>query len=176
LFCRNNGWAISTSQGKQTASSSFAVKAVAYGFPGVRVDGNDLLAVIAATEDAVKRARAGEGPTFIEGVTYRRGGHSSSDDPNVYRDPAEVTAWEAHDPLERWRRYLVGRGLWTQAMHEQYTKEINDEIAAALKQAEGLGLPPVESMFDDVFAELPPHLVEQRAECLSGPRAKHGHG
>jgi TPP-dependent pyruvate/acetoin dehydrogenase alpha subunit len=142
----------------------------------VRVDGNDLLAVIAVTEDAVKRARAGEGATLIEGVTYRRGGHSSSDDPNVYRDPAEVTAWEANDPIERWRRHLVKRGLWSQELHDQYTKEINDEIMAALKHSEEVGPPPLESMFEDVFAEMPSHLVEQQAECLAAPRAKSGHG
>ncbi len=176
FFCRNNGWAISTARDKQTASPSFAVKAMAYGMPGVRVDGNDLLAVIAVMQDAVARARAGEGPTLIEAVTYRRGGHSSSDDPNVYRDPAEVTAWEANDPIERWRRYLVKRNLWTQSLHDQYAKEITGEILEALKHAEHLGMPPIESMFDDVFAEIPPHLVEQREECLAAPRAKSGHG
>ncbi len=176
FFCRNNGWAISTSRDKQTASKSFAIKALAYGMPGIRVDGNDLLAVIAVVGDAAKRARAGEGPTLIEAVTYRRGGHSSSDDPSQYRDPAEVTAWEENDPIERWRRYLVGRGLWSEKIHEQYSKEITDEILDALKHAETVGAPPVESMFDDVFAELPAHLAEQKAELLSLPRAKSGHG
>jgi 2-oxoisovalerate dehydrogenase E1 component alpha subunit len=175
FFCRNNGWAISTSRDKQTAARSFAVKAVGYGMPGVRVDGNDLLAVIAVVSDAAERARAGEGPTLIEAVTYRRGGHSSSDDPSQYRDPAEVTRWEAHDPIERWRRFLVGRGLWNEAMHERFTKEITDEILEALKHAETVGPPSVETMFDDVFATLPPHLAEQRAELLAQPRAKSGH-
>jgi pyruvate dehydrogenase E1 component subunit alpha len=176
FFCRNNGWAISTAGERQTASKSFAVKALAYGMPGVRVDGNDLLAVIAVVGDAAERARNGDGPTLIEAVTYRRGGHSSSDDPNVYRDPAEPKAWEAHDPIERWRRHLVSRGLWTQALHDQYTKELTDEILDALKHAETLGPPAVETMFDDVFAELPPHLAEQRAELLALPRHKPGHG
>jgi pyruvate dehydrogenase E1 component alpha subunit len=176
FFCRNNGWAISTSRDKQTASPSFAVKAMAYGMPGVRVDGNDLLAVIAVMQDAVARARAGEGPTLIEAVTYRRGGHSSSDDPNVYRDPAEVQAWEANDPIERWRRYLVKRNLWKQSLHDQYAKEITAEILDALKHAEHLGLPAVETMFDDVFADMPPHLAEQRDELMAAPRAKSGHG
>ncbi len=176
FFCRNNGWAISTSAARQTASRSIAVKAMAYGVPGVRVDGNDLLAIISVVEEAVERARRGDGPTLIEAVTYRRGGHSSSDDPNVYRDPAETKAWEANDPIERWRRYLAHRGLWSEQLHEQYTKEITDEILEALAHVEKVGMPPVESMFDDVFAELPPHLVEQRAECLALPRAKSGHG
>ena len=176
FFCRNNGWAISTPGNKQTAARSIAIKALAYGMPGIRVDGNDLLAVIAVMQDAVARARAGEGPTLIEAVTYRRGGHSSSDDPSVYRDPAEPKQWEAKDPLERWRRYLETRKLWTQELHDQYTQEITDELMAAVKRAGDLGNPPVESMFDDVFSEIPPHLQEQKAELMSLPRAKPQHG
>jgi pyruvate dehydrogenase E1 component alpha subunit len=176
FFCRNNGWAISTPGNRQTASKSIAVKALAYGMPGVRVDGNDLLAVIAVMQDAVERARRGEGPTLIEAVTYRRGGHSSSDDPSVYRDPAEPKQWEAKDPLERWRRHLERRGLWTQALHDQYQQEITEELMAAIKHAAEVGNPPVESMFEDVFADVPPHLVEQREELLALPRAKSGHG
>ena len=113
---------------------------------------------------------------MIEARTYRRGGHSSSDDPTQYRDPAEVAAWETNDPIERWRRYLVKRGLWTQAIHDQYATEITDEMMAALKTAESLGPPPLETIFSDVFAKLPPHLVEQQAELLNGPRPKVGHG
>ncbi len=176
FFCRNNGWAISTSERQQTASNGFAIKAVAYGMPGVLVDGNDLLAIIAVMQDAVARARAGEGPTMIEARTYRRGGHSSSDDPSQYRDPAEVAAWETNDPIERWRRYLVKRGLWTQAIHDQYASEITEEMMAALKTAESLGPPSLDTIFSDVFAQLPPHLVEQQAELLNGPRPKLGHG
>src|SRR5262249_33467015 len=153
---------------KQTASSSFAIKAVAYGMPGILVDGNDLLAVIAVMQEAVARARAGEGPTLIEAKTYRRGGHSSSDDPNAYRDPAGPAAWEAHDPVERWRRYLLRRGLWNQGLHERLVREITEELAEALKRAETLGPPAVETLFDDVFATLPRHLDEQKRECLSG--------
>jgi 2-oxoisovalerate dehydrogenase E1 component alpha subunit len=175
FFCRNNGWAISTPGNHQTASKSIAIKALAYGMPGVRVDGNDLLAVIAVMQDAVARARAGEGPTLIEAVTYRRAGHSSSDDPSVYRDPAEPKQWEAKDPLERWRRHLEQRGLWSQAVHDRYAQEITDELTAAVKHAGAVGSPPVESLFDDVFAELPPHLKEQKAELLALPRSKSGH-
>lgn len=176
FFCRNNGWAISTPGSKQTAAKSIAIKALAYGMPGIRVDGNDLLAVIAVMQDAVERARAGQGPTLIEAVTYRRGGHSSSDDPSVYRDPSEPKEWEAKDPLERWRRYLETRKLWTQELHDQYSQEITDELMAAVKRAGELGNPEVETMFDDVFAELPSHLQEQKAELMSLPRAKPQHG
>jgi 2-oxoisovalerate dehydrogenase E1 component alpha subunit len=176
FICRNNGWAISTAEKRQTAASSYAIKALAYGMPGVRVDGNDLLAMIAVVKDAATRARAGEGPTLIEAVTYRRGGHSSSDDPSQYRDPAEVTHWEAHDPIERWRRYLEKRGLYSPTVHEQYVQEITAELTEALKHAEGVGAPAVETLFDDVYAELPPQLIEQRAELLALPRAHSGHG
>ncbi|MGZ3427183.1 MAG: thiamine pyrophosphate-dependent dehydrogenase E1 component subunit alpha [Polyangia bacterium] len=176
FFCRNNGWAISTPGSKQTAAKSVAIKALAYGMPGIRVDGNDLLAVIAVMQDAVARARAGEGPTLIEAVTYRRGGHSSSDDPSVYRDPSEPKQWEAKDPLERWRRYLETRKLWTQELHDQYSQEITDELMAAVKRAGELGNPAVETMFDDVFKELTPQLEEQKAELMSLPRAKPQHG
>ena len=176
FFCRNNGWAISTPGSKQTAASSIAIKALAYGMPGIRVDGNDLLAVIAVMQDAVARARAGEGPTLIEAVTYRRGGHSSSDDPSVYRDPSEPKQWEAKDPLERWRRYLETRQLWSQELHDQYSQQITDELMAAVKRAGELGNPAVETMFDDVFAELTPQLQEQKAELMSLPRAKPQHG
>jgi 2-oxoisovalerate dehydrogenase E1 component alpha subunit len=176
FVCRNNGWAISTSTKVQTAARSYAVKGVAYGIPGVRVDGNDLLAMIAVVRDAATRARAGEGPTLVEAVTYRRGGHSSSDDPNQYRDPTEVAHWEAHDPIERWRRYLERRGLYSSELHERYTQEITGELTAALRHAEQVGPPAVETMFDDVFADLPPHLSEQRAELLALPRVQSSHG
>ena len=99
----------------------------------------------------------------------------NGDEPTVYRNPAEVTAWEANDPIERWRRDLVKRGLWTQSVHDQYAKEITDEMMEALKHAEHVGAPPVESMFDDVFAETPAHLKEQREYLMQFPRAQGGH-
>jgi TPP-dependent pyruvate/acetoin dehydrogenase alpha subunit len=113
---------------------------------------------------------------LIEAVTYRLGGHSSSDDPSVYRDPAEPKLWQAKDPLERWRRYLETRGLWSQDMHDEYAKAITEELMAALAQAEGLGMPPVETLFDDVYAEPTPQLVEQRDYLMGSPRAKPLHG
>src|SRR5258708_20468045 len=101
FLCRNNGWAISVPRSVQTAAATFAQKAIAYGMPGVLVDGNDVLAVIHVVAEAAARGRRGEGPTLIEARTYRRGAHSSSDDPSVYRDPAEPKEWERHDPLDR---------------------------------------------------------------------------
>jgi pyruvate dehydrogenase E1 component alpha subunit len=161
FFCQNNQWAISVPLAAQTASSSIAVKAVAYGMPGLRVDGNDLLAVIAAQAGAVERARSGGGPTLIESVTFRMGGHSSSDDPTRYRDATLVELWEKRDPVTRFSAWLRGKGLLTDALVEQWTREINDEISAAVTAAEALPPPGIETIFTDVYAEMPPHLVEQ---------------
>src|SRR5262249_51634346 len=119
LFCRNNGWAISTPASVQTAAETFAQKAVAYGIEGVRVDGNELLAVIEVTRRAAERARSGQGATLIEAVTYRRGAHSSSDDPSVYRDEAEPRTWEEKDPMTRLRRYLERKKLWSERDEER---------------------------------------------------------
>jgi pyruvate dehydrogenase E1 component alpha subunit len=176
FICRNNGWAISTSTSSQTAASSYAIKGLGYGITSLRVDGNDLLAMISAVGDAAARARKGEGPTFIEAVTYRLGGHSSSDDPSVYRDPAEPKQWQAKDPLERWRRYLEGRGLWTQAMHDEYAQQITDELMAALKHSEEVAPPELSTMFDDVFKEPTQQLLDQKAYLLASPRVKNPHG
>jgi pyruvate dehydrogenase E1 component alpha subunit/2-oxoisovalerate dehydrogenase E1 component alpha subunit len=161
FFCQNNQWAISVPLAAQTASSSIAVKAEGYGMPGLRVDGNDLLAVIAAQREAVDRARAGGGPTLIESVTFRMGGHSSSDDPTRYRDAALVELWETRDPVARFGAWLRGKGLLTEARVEQWTREINDEISAAVTAAEALPPPGIDSIFTDVYAEMPAHLVEQ---------------
>jgi 2-oxoisovalerate dehydrogenase E1 component alpha subunit len=176
FFCRNNGWAISTARERQTAAKTFAAKAVAYGVRGVRVDGNDVLAIFAAVRDAAERGRRGEGATLIEAVTYRRGAHSSSDDPSVYRDPNEPKQWERHDPIGRFERYLERRSLVTPELRKLAQEEIGAEIMAALKQAEGIeSKPPLETMFEDVFAELPPHLAEQLDELKRAPRPASGH-
>jgi pyruvate dehydrogenase E1 component alpha subunit/2-oxoisovalerate dehydrogenase E1 component alpha subunit len=161
FFCQNNHWAISVPLSAQTASSSIAVKAVAYGMPGIRVDGNDLLAVIAAQQEAVDRARSGGGPTLIEAVTFRMGGHSSSDDPTRYRDAETVKQWEKRDPVTRYSAWLRSKKLLSDADVEQWTAEINDEISAAVSAAEAMPAPAIETLFTDVYAEMPPHLREQ---------------
>jgi 2-oxoisovalerate dehydrogenase E1 component alpha subunit len=178
FICRNNGWAISTPSHLQTAARSVAQKAIAYGFPGLRVDGNDLLAMIAATAAAAARGRAGEGPTLIEAVTYRRAGHSSSDDPSVYRKgkDEEIKAWEQRDPLNRFAKYITRRNLLTEAIDAQYRQELNDEIMAALQHAETVGTPKLESIIEDVFAQPTAALREQLAELQQLPRQKLGHG
>lgn len=176
LVCQNNGWAISVPTCAQTSSETIAQKAVAYGFEGVRVDGNDILAVVTASRRAIDKARSGGGPTFIECVTYRRLGHSSSDDPTRYRDAAEVKAWEEKDPIERFRKYLEAKGLWSAAWHEQLETEINEEITAGIREGEAAGPPPVSTLFDDVYRDCPPVLEEQRQDLLRQDEAKKGDG
>jgi pyruvate dehydrogenase E1 component alpha subunit/2-oxoisovalerate dehydrogenase E1 component alpha subunit len=161
FFCQNNQWAISVPLSKQTASETIAIKAKAYGFPGVRVDGNDLLAVYAATREAVERARSGGGPTLVEAVTFRMGGHSSSDDPTRYRDPKLVGYWEERDPMVRLRTWLTSAGALATGEEERWTQELNDEIGAAITEAEALPPPPIESMFADVYRDMPRHIEEQ---------------
>jgi 2-oxoisovalerate dehydrogenase E1 component alpha subunit len=154
FVCRNNGWAISVPRERQTGSETIAQKAIAYGMPGERVDGNDLLAVHDATRRARARAAAGEGPTLIECVTYRIEGHSTSDDPRAYR-PAELVApWKEKDPILRMRRYLAGRGVLDDAADARIREEVRAEIQRALKEAEAFPpKPPLETMFEDVYAE-----------------------
>ena len=161
FFCQNNQWAISVPLSRQTAAESIAVKAIGYGFPGVRVDGNDLLAVIAATREAVERARRGEGPTLVEALTFRMGGHSSSDDPTRYRDAALVGEWEKRDPVQRFRLYLRAKGLLADGDEERWTQEFEEEIAVAVREAEALPPPALETMFTDVYAHMPRHIEEQ---------------
>jgi len=161
FFCQNNQWAISVPLSRQTASESIAIKASGYGFPGVRVDGNDLLAVIESTRQAVERARQGGGPTLIEAVTFRMSGHSSSDDPTRYRDAGLVAEWERRDPLVRLRTWLTSTGVLAAGEEERWKEELNAEIGAAIEEAESLAPPAIESMFHDVYQDLPRHLAEQ---------------
>jgi pyruvate dehydrogenase E1 component subunit alpha len=162
FFCQNNQWSISVSLRQQTASESIAIKAEAYGFLGTRVDGNDVVAVYNATREAVDNIRAGKGPHLIEAVTYRMGAHSSSDDPRLYREDAEVEEWKRKDPITRFLRVLQQQGIWTIEEQERLEERLNAEILAAVEEAEKAGPPPVESLFDDVFSKLPPHLLEQK--------------
>ena len=167
FFCQNNQWAISVPLSHQTHSESLAVKAVAYGMPGVQVDGNDLLAVIAATREAVERARRGDGPTFIEAVTFRMGGHSSSDDPTRYRDKDLVATWEKRDPVNRLRAHLRTKGVLADGVEEKWVEEINAEITRAITEAEALPPPAIETMFADVYREMPKHLEEQMRYAIA---------
>ncbi len=172
FLCQNNQWAISVPVKKQTNSRTIAQKAIAYGFPGIQVDGNDVLAVYAASREAVDRARAGEGPTLIECVTYRLGVHTTADDPTKYRTDEEVKAWEQKDPLTRFRAYLEKKNLLEPGLEEQ----IDEEIARAVERFEAM--PPADplGMFEHAYAELPPHLVAERAEMAARLAAPENHG
>jgi 2-oxoisovalerate dehydrogenase E1 component alpha subunit len=175
MLCRNNGWAISVPSERQTASAGFAAKGVAYGVPGVRCDGNDIFAVIKATRDAVERAARGEGPTLVECMTYRLSGHSTSDDPKAYRPEDGVEPWRKRDPLARLRKHLDVLGAWSDAQQKALEAELENELRDVVAEAEKTSAPSLDSMFEDVYAELPWHLVEQRAELRKGPRVKGHH-
>jgi pyruvate dehydrogenase E1 component alpha subunit len=161
FFCQNNQFAISVPRSRQTASATIAQKAIAYGFDGIQVDGNDLFAVIMATKEAVDKARAGGGPTLIEGVTFRFGPHTTADDPTKYRTEKEIEPWKPLEPMVRLRLYLKGKGLWSEEVEQQMTEESQKEIDQAVKDAEAVPPPEAEEIFKYAFAEMTPQLKEQ---------------
>ena len=165
LFCQNNGWAISVPSNRQFAAP-IADRAAGYGMLGVRVDGNDVLAVYAVTREAVERARAGEGPTLIEAITYRIGSHSTADDAARYRDDAEVAAWRERDPIDRYRSYLLGAGTIDGAFARGCEDEAEAWVGDIRTELTALGEPPASEMFDHAFADPPPTLLAQREEFL----------
>lgn len=170
LVITNNQWAISSFAGIAGAEqTTFAAKALAYGLPGLRVDGNDFLAVWAATKWAADRARANLGATVIEFVTYRVAGHSTSDDPTKYRPADEPSHWPLGDPIERLKLHLIDMGEWSDERHEQLESELTEALRAAQRAAEAIGTlgkskPSVAEMFEGVFKELDWRAIEQRRE------------
>lgn len=166
----NNQWAISTFQGIAGGeATTFAARAIGHGLPGLRVDGNDFLAVYAVTRWAAERARRNLGATLIELFTYRAAPHSTSDDPSGYRPKDEAAEWPLGDPIERLKQHLIKRGLWSQTQHEALAKELEEKVKADLKIAESYGTlqtPPenADTMFDDLFKDMPAHLIRQRKE------------
>jgi 2-oxoisovalerate dehydrogenase E1 component alpha subunit len=170
----NNQWAISCYQGIAGGDeSTFAARAIGYGMHALRVDGNDFLATYAATRWAAERARSNLGPTLIELFTYRVAPHSTSDDPSRYRPADESEKWPLGDPIGRLKQHLIGLGEWSEAQHEAMTKELEEQVRAAGKEAEALGtldrgpLAPVSTMFEDVYKEMPWYLQRQRDELES---------
>jgi 2-oxoisovalerate dehydrogenase E1 component alpha subunit len=168
----NNQWAISTFQGvARGGSGTFAARGHGFGIPALRVDGNDYLAVHAAGSWAAERARRNLGPTVVEYVTYRAGSHSTSDDPSGYRPKQESQAWPLGDPILRLKAHLTAIGEWSEERHIQAEAEITDMVVRAQKEAEAIGTlqsgrrPSPKDMFEDVYAEMPPHLVEQRQQA-----------
>jgi 2-oxoisovalerate dehydrogenase E1 component alpha subunit len=169
----NNQWAISTPQAVAGGERRpFAARGASFGIPGIRVDGNDLLAVYSVSKWAVDRARGGLGPTLIELVTYRGGAHSSSDDPSKYRPKEEWSCFPLGDPIDRLASHLMAIGVWSSGDHDQLVQEVKSEVSVAWKDAQKLGtlndgpqLDPA-TMFDDVYERIPQHLVEQRNQLL----------
>lgn len=167
FFCRNNGWAISLPVKKQTASKSLAVKAAAYGFDGIRIDGNDALAAYVATRYTMEKARAGDGPTFIEALTYRMGPHSTADDPKRYRADSELVYWSEKDPVKLMEVFAIKKKLWDEKMQSALVEEFSSQISESIQRQESTDpLPPEKLIFDDVYAELPWNLIEQRKEMI----------
>jgi pyruvate dehydrogenase E1 component alpha subunit/2-oxoisovalerate dehydrogenase E1 component alpha subunit len=170
FVCQNNQFAISVPVERQTANPRLFEKALAYGMPGERVDGNDAEAVLAAFEAAAERARSGAGPSFVECLTYRVGPHSSSDDPSRYRDEAVTASWRERDPIALLQRRLLEAGLLDAELDAELTRELTTELDRAVDIAERAAPPPPASLFDDVYARRPRHLQEQ-AEQLAGAAA-----
>jgi pyruvate dehydrogenase E1 component alpha subunit len=164
FVCQNNHWAISIPRAKQTRSKTLAQKALAYGMPGIQVDGNDILAVYAAAREAVTRARTGGGPTLIECVTYRMAVHTTADDPKRYRTEEEVARWKKRDPITRFHSYLTDKDVISEDKVSALDAEIEEEIQTAIDRAEAqmksLGDPV--DMFKYTYAEMPSYLVEQK--------------
>ncbi len=172
----NNQWAISTFQaiagGEHT---TFAARGVGSGIAALRVDGNDFLAVLAASRWAAERARRNLGPTLIEWLTYRAGAHSTSDDPSKYRPADDAAHFPLGDPITRLRQHLQHTGDWSDDEHKAVQSEVDAEVAAATKEAERSGgalidghIPPLETMFEGVYKDMPPHLVDQMRQARQG--------
>jgi pyruvate dehydrogenase E1 component alpha subunit len=161
FICQNNQWAISMPREKQSASKTLAQKAYGYGFEGIQVDGNDVFAVYKATEYALKKARQGGGPAFIECVTYRISDHTTADDAGRYRTKQEVEIWRAKDPIQRLRLFMEKKGLWT----EQYQKDVEDKVKTmideAVRTSESIEHPHPREMFTYIYEKLTPRQIKE---------------
>ncbi|MBD88992.1 MAG: hypothetical protein CL940_01475 [Deltaproteobacteria bacterium] len=170
FVCQNNQWAISVPVSGQTRAANIAARAKAFALRSRRVDGNDVLACYVAMRDAVASARSGEGPTFLEMLTYRMGAHSTSDDPSRYRDESVTEAWKDKDPLTRFRLYMGHEGVLSAEAAEELEATLAAEIRATLAEVEAADpMPPLESLFDDVFAERTWFLREQAEDAAKYP-------
>jgi pyruvate dehydrogenase E1 component alpha subunit len=162
FYCQNNQWAISVPREEQMNSETVAQKAIAYGMPTVQVDGNDIFAVYLATKEARERGVRGEGPSFIEGITYRLGDHTTADDARRYRSAEEVEAWLRKDPLIRTRKYMESRGVWDDKKQEELEARAKKIVGEVVKTAEGIEPPKPADFFDHMYASLPRNLRVQR--------------
>lgn len=161
FIIQNNQYAISVPRGKQTASKTLAQKAIAYDIPGILVDGNDIFAMYVATKEAIDRARRGEGPTLIEAYTYRLGAHTTSDDPTKYRKDEEVEEWRPKDPLTRFKKYLLDKGVITEEWEEKTKEELDKEVVSTFESLEDNSDTEIEDIFKYHYETMPPQLEEQ---------------
>jgi len=176
LICQNNQWAISTPGSLQTAAPTIAHKAIGYGIEAIRADGNDVLAVYHAVKYAADKARRGDGPTFLELVTYRVSAHTSSDDPSRYRDESVTEVWKGQrDPIRRLETYMLRRGWLTPGAREQAAEALEAEVREAIARQEAIAVPVLSTLIDDVYEEPTWLLREQLAVLAAGPRAKSTH-
>jgi pyruvate dehydrogenase E1 component alpha subunit len=164
FICVNNQYAISLPVSKQTAAKTLAQKAIAFGFAGIRVDGNDVLAMYAATKEALEKARSGGEPTLIEAFTYRMGDHTTSDDASRYRTKGEVEEWAKKDPVERYKLYLKNKGLWDEAFESQAQKEADNLVSQAVEQAENTPSPGLDDLFIYTYKNMTDDLTEELSE------------
>ena len=161
FICQNNQWAISMPRSKQSASKTLAQKAYGYGIEGLQVDGNDVFAVYKATEYALRKARQGEGPTFIECVTYRIADHTTADDATRYRSKEEVETWKAKDPIQRLKLFIEKKGLWTAQYQKEVEEKIKSMIDEAVKTLESIEPPQPREMFTYIYEKLTPRQIKQ---------------
>ncbi|MCH2149447.1 MAG: thiamine pyrophosphate-dependent dehydrogenase E1 component subunit alpha [Phycisphaerales bacterium] len=166
FVCENNGWAISTPLAKQSATDSLAVRGLGYGVPSIRVDGNDILAMTVAVDEAAQRARAGGGPTLIEAVTFRMSLHTTADDPTVYRDEALVEPWNARCPIHRFEVYLKSKGLIDDAGLEHVRSDCDAEVLEARQRFRDTAIAKPREIFDHIYGQLPPELEAQKQAYL----------
>ena len=174
LLCRNNGFAISLRTEEQTATKTIAEKAAAYGIHAIRCDGNDPLAVVVAVREARERALRGDGATLVDMLTYRLGGHSTSDDPRVYRSDRELESHRTEDPIPRFRKHLELLGAMDEANDRALRARVEAEIKENVARAEAVPKPELSTLFEDVFEKPTAILGAQAAECLRGPRPEGG--
>jgi pyruvate dehydrogenase E1 component alpha subunit len=158
---QNNQYAISTPRHKATKAKTLAQKAIAYGIPGIQVDGNDPLAMYVAVEAARERAIKGEGPTLIEAVTYRIGPHTTSDNPKLYREDEEVERWMKKDPIQRFKKYLIDKKLWSDKKDEELHEEHKQNVLDTFKHVEETGDVSLEEIFEHTYENMTPNLIEQ---------------
>ena len=161
FVCQNNQWAISLPVEKQTASDTIAQKSKAFGFPGIKVDGNDVLAVYTAAKEALNGAKEGKGPTLIEAETYRLGMHTTADDPTRYRTDEELKEWEEKDPLKRFKFYLKNKGIWTERWQDDLEEKANKKIEEAIDKAENYDEHSPEEMFEHIYSDMSENLSEE---------------